>query len=762
MRRVAAITIVNRSRALTVLALVALLFSTAALSRPELEVVQDEGANWSSMFTLTSGDEVWSENFSTRQSAFWVRVDCPSESACEELTLTVTGAGGNQFTDSGRFHLEMLGNVSYGVVNVKLERAGVTSQEISIQHIFFDTFSGEFGDAPNQIPTPAESDSGWPMVEVDGCRSIRLCGVLDRSVIDPSATWLNGTLDSIEDADSYQLNSSVFDLVEIQVEAVSADITLEIWNRTADDLTLLSTTQYTAGSDFSASRKIVEQTTGEVWLSISGMGSEYTLYSLRIANHSQYYELDETTEGYDLPTNPYIFHDENSTMSGHLISGDAGDSLVIKSGSRSNVTLGWYLSGDAEVHIMVRQGNWQTPYVFTERVGSHTMTTPEGSELVAFLITNHTEPLIWSTSVQTHGPWDAGGNGDALDDLPSRESDMMGLTHFKDRMSGSFSGEIGGMDIRDVYLVERPVGHPYETILNAQIEGDIGCCLLKLIQLNTSNYFSWTTVAWNSTEMGGQQATTTLDLPDGPHLLVVESRSEQTTEYAISWAWQENGLERPSDGEWVDYSSEMKGFYIVIGIVLLLPLLVVYLWSLKEKGVEDMHEHQKLRLARLLERLTAADPSDDMDPHALLHALDTLRDTDWDRLVFQWGEPLTRHITDGLDVAVWRLTASEERLSVAVGLAVAESEWNLAAMRFQAVEGSPWTVESVTPSAMYQGDEVFLGDLLRGSKHFYRIDLSGVAVGFDLLLSGMMGGEPIAAIPPSAAMVRGVGDAEEE
>lgn len=703
--------------------------------------------------TLEVGESEWSENFTTRQSAFWISVDCPSESDCEELSLSVVDSQGNEFITEGRFHVELLGNVSYGNTHVSITRLGNTSQNLKIQHIFFDTFSGEFGDAPPQLPAPGENDSAWPVADITGCLNFVWCGFIDRTEMDPNATWLNGTLNSPDDSDTFKINSSRYDLIELQVEAISDDITLELWNLTESDMVLLEQHQYMASSGFTPTRIIIEETIGDTWISISGHGSEFSLYSIRMANHSQYYEVNGPEIGYDLPINPWYSGYENSTMTAHIVTGDPGDSLIYDVGSRGVITFDWYFSGPAELRIESRDGNWETLETHTNLTGSTTITAPEDSEMLSVVITNATAPMIWSITATNHGPWDAGWDGDAKDGIPINEADAYGMASFNSDFSGGFTGEIGGEDIRDVYWISRPYGQPYNTILTATIEGDPGCCYLKLIELNTTNYNSWTTVSWNQTEMNGQQATVTLDLPEGQHLIVVESNSNHTVPYEISWAWMDNGKNVSDVGEWVDYSGEMKGFYIIIGIVLLLPMMVAIYWKLTDGDDTEIQSHEKHRLMRLLQRVQEADPANEMDPNALLHALESLADTDWEALEIQWGKPLTRHTTASVDIAVWQISSTKEISTIAVGLNVGDEKWTLAGIRFQAIQGGEWNVESVTPEALVEKDEVFLGNLKANTRHFFRIDLTGNASGFDLMLSGLQNGEPMAAMPSQAALL---------
>ena len=197
----------------------------------------------------------------------------------------------------------------------------------------------------------------------------------------------------------------------------------------------------------------------------------------------------------------------------------------------------------------------------------------------------------------------------------------------------------------------------------------------------------------------------------------------------------------------------MNNFYIIVAILLLSPWILIAYWRWKSGGELELEAHEKRRLERLRERLTAADPTNERDPHALLHALESLADTNWEALLAEWGEPLVRHTTESLDLVIWELSNEDNRSSLTVGLTLLNEEWTLAAIRFQAVEGSEWNVSSVVPDSLFDGDEVFLGDLKPKSSRFLRIDLEGEAKGFDLILSGLVGGKPVAAVPTKAALL---------
>ena len=694
---------------------------------------------------LTEGDNIWNKQLNVRQGSFWISIICPSQTQCEQLELTVTDSTNNSLNASGRFNFELTGNLSAGNIDIVISRFGGTNQEIVIKHIFFDTNSGEFIDSPNQIPIPGENTSEWPLIDTGGCQLITECGLINRTFIDENASWWNGTLDGPEDADALSINSSMNDLIEIGIIAHSSDILIEIWSRSENDLNLISEHQFTMGIDIP--RIIVENSGGEIWVLISSYGIDFSLYSLRFAAHSASLE---TSFG-DTPHNPWVSPSfSDITVSGHITNGDI-DSIRLDAGPRSHINVDWWFSSPAEIAFKARDGSWTTIQNNSNQSGNFDFIIPSDADAAAITITSDT-PIIWVLTITNHGPFDGGNHGDASDHLPTRLADTLELTIFQSEM-GETTGSIGGLDIRDVYLISREEGFPYRNWFSATIEADPGSCTIKLVELNSTAYDNWYTVSWNLTEMQGQQANVGLELPHGTHLMIVESNSEKQVEYSIHWSWiTPEGSEPTDEGEWIDYSKDMPSFYIIVAILLLSPWLLIAYWQLKGNNEFELEEHEKKRLVRLKERLTLANPEDSKDPHALLHALESLADTDWNYLQSEWGEPLIRHTTQTLDLVAWELKSNDKIRSMTIGVTLTDEEWTLAAIRFQAIEGSEWNVSTVTPETLFDGDEVFLGDLKAKTSRFLRVDIEGSARGFDMILSGLVGGKPVAAVPTKAVL----------
>ena len=200
-------------------------------------------------------------------------------------------------------------------------------------------------------------------------------------------------------------------------------------------------------------------------------------------------------------------------------------------------------------------------------------------------------------------------------------------------------------------------------------------------------------------------------------------------------------------------------FYWLMGLILILPFIIFYVNVNNNKKFAQEFARKKNRLQWLTERLDEGDFS----PVELSKALKSVSSLDWEESLEVWGEPEIRHYTTGIDMAVWSL---DSRLGkngswpILIGLRPQECEWSVAALKFEANQGSDWKVEMVEPKLLSRANEIFLDTIYSNSRVFIRVDLSGKSNSVDIYLSGMVNGEPIAA-KPANTIYRDVTDSEE-
>ena len=189
------------------------------------------------------------------------------------------------------------------------------------------------------------------------------------------------------------------------------------------------------------------------------------------------------------------------------------------------------------------------------------------------------------------------------------------------------------------------------------------------------------------------------------------------------------------------------------GFMLLTPLMVVLWWNRAAifSGAplaSDIEEHERRRLRRLRERLSEALSAESIDEGEIEYSLKQLGDSPWRAVAQDWGEPLLRHMTEQVEICVWKI--SEGDAVLLLGIRVAEVPWELAAMRIHAPEGAKVGISSISPSRLFQDDEIFLDTLSAGSRVFLSLALEGSPTSLGFQLSGLVGGEPLAATPNRA------------
>jgi hypothetical protein len=89
-----------------------------------------------------------------------------------------------------------------------------------------------------------------------------------------------------------------------------------------------------------------------------------------------------------------------------------------------------------------------------------------------------------------------------------------------------------------------------------------------------------------------------------------------------------------------------------------------------------------------------------------------------------------------------------------------ELEWSVAALRFEAPEGKLWSVNSTEPRLLSRENEIFLDTIHQNSRLFVQVTLDGQGDALDIHLSGMAGGEPMAA-KPAKTIYRSENNSEE-
>ena len=244
-----------------------------------------------------------------------------------------------------------------------------------------------------------------------------------------------------------------------------------------------------------------------------------------------------------------------------------------------------------------------------------------------------------------------------------------------------------------------------------------------------------------------------INLSKGYHAIRIEKLGANEELMDYSFKLIDLGPVVPNEDSFEDLSGLFSDLYLLLGFLMLLPLLVVLWWNRGrvlglQSGAMRIEEHEIRKLRRLRERLVEAASTEELDERLIESALSQLGDSTWEAVVSDWGEPLVRHLTRQIEICAWRISGAGGTLLI--GIRIGPESWNLAAIRIHSPEGAVVGIGGVSPKRLFQGDEVFLGKLAPRSTTFLRVTITGDPSVLGFHLSGVVGGDPVAAVPMSS------------
>lgn len=373
----------------------------------------------------------------------------------------------------------------------------------------------------------------------------------------------------------------------------------------------------------------------------------------------------------------------------------------------------------------------------------------------------------WESTLIHRTHFDAGWEGDAPGFKPLSAMSNNSSYPLIPMDGTPFDGEITLFmdDYQDILRVETTGWNESVHLIDVTVEGDV--YQLQVLILNMDQN-TWDVLDQVSATYSMDKIRITLDVGLGTHFVKIQHQngSSALDENAESLNWTiriNTAVLEEGEEPWFPASTAVKEaadvFYWLIGLLLILPFIIFYINVNNNKKFAEEFARKKNRLQWLSDKLDEGDFS----PTDLSRALKSVSSLEWEEALEVWGEPETRHYTNGIDMAVWTL---DERISdsgswpILIGLTPQDYEWSVAALKFEANEGTDWTVSSVEPKLLSRANEVFLDTIYTNARVFIRVDLSGNAKSLDVYLSGMVNGEPIAA-KPANTIYRNSAESEE-
>ncbi len=673
------------------------------------------------------------EAFST-SGPVWIGISC-LKVGCQGMELVVWADGVEESHEDPHL-VEWSGWVEGNVSWQLLVDSGTESGDLGAEVILsrMDEWT-EHDDLPNIVPPPG-SPGEYPQINTTSPCQLHLCTAID--LLSEGVLYV-GALENQSDKDAVMVVGDHGDVMLLNSLRGPGEISIEIWHRGEESKSLVDTIERTEMGHY-----FEYPAQGELWIRlVHSVEEDYSPYEFEIVRY------DDDTEAPDAGelSNPWshgealpFYGDSSLLYHGHLAASDSqGDSLLITSGAKMMLEPFCSFTDIVSVEIVLHQMDGSSLPV--ESGCADEFETTEQTVSVEFGLTTQGRTAAWTIMLRSLKPGDGSLIGDAPDAVweqggPDSRWQVLSLG------AATIEGSLDVSDTTDVFAFS--VTEENGSYVRVQRIGD------------SPVTFTLMTLDQETGEVVNSTDGSMMIVPPGMHALIIErgqgmGQTEGTGEYQFSLPY--NGPYEPFENEFVDLSDRARGFYMFAGFMLLTPLLVVLWWNRAAifSGAplaSDIEEHERRRLRRLRERLAEALSAESIDEGGIEYSLKQLGDSPWRAVAQDWGEPLLRHMTEQVEICVWRI--SEGDAVLLLGIRVAEVPWELAAMRIHSPEGAKVGISSVSPSRLFQDDEIFLDTLSAGSRVFLSLALEGGPTSLGFQLSGLVGGEPLAATPNRA------------
>ena len=332
-------------------------------------------------------------------------------------------------------------------------------------------------------------------------------------------------------------------------------------------------------------------------------------------------------------------------------------------------------------------------------------------------------------------------------------------------------------DISDVYKIEIDAWEDSLHLIQITAEGNVQNLQLQMWDIDQE---TWLTKDYIETNYSNGKLQTALQVGRGTHFVRVSlidgeqylnsqnstwGQIDDSITYQLSTQYTlidegEQPWFPPSD-KVVWYGGVMRW---ILGSLFLIPVLFLALDLRKKKKFATMLASKKERLTWFKQRLDDGTSDVKTSRSELVAALVAIATLDWETGLQTWGKPVAQHRTENIAIAAWivdeRLVKIKGSWPLIIGLHVLEGSWELAALRFDAPQGQPWEVVNVEPRFLYNGEEVFVDTINKGSRTFLAVELDGDSDCVDIELNGKMNNIPMAARIPTTIW-RNAGQEEE-
>ena len=676
--------------------------------------------------------EVLFQGNSDVDGPFWIEFSCELDS-CQDMELVV-------WTDDSEYRIMDTHLVEWsGLVNGSVSWELLANPSLVMENFAMRSIIGEQSDIiensdlPDLVPPPGQQGEWTSMSASSNCQLNRC----SRSEILSEGASFVGVLDTSADDDAILVEGDNGDVVKISNIESPDSISIEYWSR-SDSKTLIGS----ISSSESSSVYLDYPEDAELWVRI--VHSDESDFSPYRFNLVRFDDENEGPAGEELG-NPWIYDYQLSSNStsydlyrGHISSTDQlGDSLLISTGAKISLPIACHFTGEVALEILLHEIDGEKEKIVEDsNQCPQNIETSPSSTGIEFRVKSE-QVIEWEIEVTSP----VSGDGVLLGDAPDLLWLESGPSEFWGLISPSntpYSGSLGNEDRIDIHPFEITDSNGSRVMIRSDIESPV------TYQIQTLSQDSWQILNYTNG--------TVISVPPGIHAIRVEGLSPIVGDVEYEFYMVYLGEDIPDEGEYRDLSHLFTNFYVLIGGLMLLPLAVVLWWNrslfLEKKNTRtgfEIHEVKKLELLR--ERLSLEGENLEGDTEGIVKALSMLGDSSWDEALYDLGKPSLRHMTEQIEICSWVIPESSFLI---LGIRTFQEKWELTALSVSSPEGSTASITKVSPDHMFEDNEVFLDTLSPETKRFLSLEISGSPSLLELEVSGLVDGEPLAAVPREA------------
>ena len=676
--------------------------------------------------------EVLFQGNSDVDGPFWIEFSCELDS-CQDMELVV-------WTDDSEYRIMDTHLVEWsGLVNGSVSWELLANPSLVMENFAMRSIIGEQSDIiensdlPDLVPPPGQQGEWTSMSASSNCQLNRC----SRSEILSEGASFVGVLDTSADDDAILVEGDNGDVVKISNIESPDSISIEYWSR-SDSKTLIGS----ISSSESSSVYLDYPEDAELWVRI--VHSDESDFSPYRFNLVRFDDENEGPAGEELG-NPWIYDYQLSSNStsydlyrGHISSTDQlGDSLLISTGAKISLPIACHFTGEVALEILLHEIDGEKEKIVEDsNQCPQNIETSPSSTGIEFRVKSE-QVIEWEIEVTSP----VSGDGVLLGDAPDLLWLESGPSEFWGLISPSntpYSGSLGIEDRIDIHPFEITDSNGSRVMIRSDIESPV------TYQIQTLSQDSWQILNYTNG--------TVISVPPGIHAIRVEGLSPIVGDVEYEFYMVYLGEDIPDEGEYRDLSHLFTNFYVLIGGLMLLPLAVVLWWNrslfLEKKNTRtgfEIHGIKKLELLR--ERLSLEGENLEEDTEGIVKALSMLGDSSWDEALYDLGKPSLRHMTEQIEICSWVIPESSFLI---LGIRTFQEKWELTALSVSSPEGSTASITKVSPDHMFEDNEVFLDTLSPETKRFLSLEISGSPSLLELEVSGLVDGEPLAAVPREA------------